>query len=49
MINTQLRYFLGVDPSTLDDEEWATEWDNLRRIREAEKAASVLKPSLQGR
>jgi hypothetical protein len=38
-VNIQLRYYAGVDPNTLNDDEWAMTWNDLIWIRkkEAEK------------
>lgn len=40
-MNTQLRYYLGIDPDNLSDEEWATTIAQLQDIREQERKAST--------
>jgi len=35
-IDLQLRYFLGIDPSSLDDDMWAQYWAMLENIRKNE-------------
>lgn len=38
--NTLLRYYLGVDPDTLSDQQWAQMLAQLRHIRQSENKPS---------
>ena len=37
LVNSQLRYYMHVDPATLTDNEWAMMWNDLKWIREQER------------
>lgn len=41
--DAQLRYYFGIDPDTLTDEERAIEWNNLLWVRSEEKRLTELK------
>lgn len=41
VVNTSLRYYLKLDPSTLSDEEWAEQFYMLEQLREDEKNRSL--------
>lgn len=40
MLDAQLRYYMHVDPDSLDDEQWAMRVNELRWIRDKEGEAS---------
>lgn len=40
MLDAQLRYYMHLDPDSLDDQEWAMRVNELKWIRKQEEKAS---------
>ena len=39
-MNNMLRYYLGIQPESLDDDQWAMAWESLKMIKEKENESS---------